>query len=483
MFADRDGDSSGRQTCQREGRRIEQAPEPAAANEHPFQQLVGKGGGDGTGGSNRRARIVSLGQPVLYCRPSGGVRPLNYRCKRAADQHVSHLTQAHQWGSRGVRRRPEATGKVQSTFGRAFGCVRQQTQEFDLDLIKAGTFRMGLKTLSGDLDSMAVRVARESPSAALEVRPRSPGEPRWKAFHCKFKYRDGSTSGGTIAFPDGFVVTAERLLMIVSRNRDKKGIENFAVAAAMRGDFKNVQVVNDRKGQPKLVELRSADGSAFIHISFVSEGFPALLSWLDPASVERLDEAAAEQHREEIRIADARRVEAEQQAEQEKIRAAAALFAETQGGSTPRSPISITAGSIFDHRKTFHYQLAARADQCIDAFVRAFESGGGLVLRAKWDIDRSASEATAVYKGRKGVMALGTMISDMATAEQEGALDSEVRFEVVGQDDGQIFCTMWLAEHANRLGFVNDGRFFRPYLRSVQAELSKLDPNLRVIKV
>lgn len=349
--------------------------------------------------------------------------------------------------------------------------------------ITAGTFRMGLKTLTGDLDAMAVRVVREGPGRSLEIQPRSPTEPRWRTFHAKFKYRDRDVSGGTIAFPSDFVVTATRLLMIVSRNRDKKGVENFVVATANRADFPDLRVIPDRKGAAKSVELHGADGSASILVSFVSDGFPDLLDWLGPSSVTRLDEAAARVHREEVRVAEAQRAEAERHAQEGSLQAAKARFRAAHAADSARSSISLTAGSVFDHRKTYHYEVAAAATACIDAFVRSFESGGGVLLRAKWDLHRSPTDAVATYGGRKGLMAAAAIVSEKASEEQEGAIGSEIRFEIVGHDGDNCYCTMWLAQHGSRLGFVNDGRFFRPYMRSVETEFAKLAPSVRVIKV
>ena len=41
---------------------------------------------------------------------------------------------------------------------------------------------------------------------------------------------------------------------------------------------------------------------------------------------------------------------------------------------------------------------------------------------------------------------------------------------------------MWLRSSATRLGFTNDGRFFRPCMRAVETHLRHVDPSLKVVK-
>jgi hypothetical protein len=90
--------------------------------------------------------------------------------------------------------------------------------------------------------------------------------------------------------------------------------------------------------------------------------------------------------------------------------------------------------------------------------------------------------AVARYQGRKGLASALTMFSETGQAEQAGAVDSEVRFEIKKHDDGYTICAMWLASSATRLGFTNDARFFKPCMRAVEAQLRVVDPALMVVK-
>lgn len=136
---------------------------------------------------------------------------------------------------------------------------------------------------------------------------------------------------------------------------------------------------------------------------------------------------------------------------------------------------------IFDHRRTWQYNVAAPADKCVNGFVEAFSGQGGLIVKAKWSVQRTQKGAVAVYEGRKGFANVATAFSQTAQAEEAGAVGSEVRFEVEQRGERTI-CSMWLASHASRLGFTNDARFFRPYMRAVEDRLRRIDPALQLKK-
>jgi hypothetical protein len=137
---------------------------------------------------------------------------------------------------------------------------------------------------------------------------------------------------------------------------------------------------------------------------------------------------------------------------------------------------------ILDHRKTWRYTTAASPDQCVGGFAKAFSGGGGLLLRAKWSVKRSATGAVAIYEGRKGIVALVTAFSQTSQAEEQGAKGSKVTFEIEQADSGKTVCAMWLSENSTKLGFTGDGRFFRPYMRAVETCLRELDPAVQVTK-
>lgn len=352
-------------------------------------------------------------------------------------------------------------------------------------VIRTGSYRIGVARMSFDLDDLHVRVRRDRPRSKLKIEPKTPEEFLFKEFHAKFKYREGTLRGGTVAFPDGFLITATRMLMIVTRRDEKKGADHVVVASANRGDFPNIEAVKDRKGEFKSIELFSADRIATISISFAKDGLAHVLDWIDPSSVTKLDQAAAERRREQNRIENDKRAEEVRQAKLAKLEVAKGRFQRTDAQvSVRRLSTVISTGGVLDHRKTFYYKVAAKPDACIGAFARAFGSGGGgLLLRAGWTLRRSPDGAVANYEGRKGFGAIGAALSQTSASEQAGAVDSKVQFQIDGEDAGHTYCSMWLTEHGSRFGFVTDGRFIRPYMRSVETELAKLDSDIDTIKL
>lgn len=137
---------------------------------------------------------------------------------------------------------------------------------------------------------------------------------------------------------------------------------------------------------------------------------------------------------------------------------------------------------ILDHQRTWRYRVQAPPEQCVQQFARAFRRGGGLVARAHWEVRPLRSGAVAVYQGRKGLAAVASGFSRVQMAEEEGAIGSQVTFEVEAVRDGQTTCAMWLSEMGKRWGFTADARFIRPYMRSVERRLRELDPELQVAK-
>lgn len=137
---------------------------------------------------------------------------------------------------------------------------------------------------------------------------------------------------------------------------------------------------------------------------------------------------------------------------------------------------------ILDHRKTWRYTTTASPDQCVEGFLKAFSGGGGLLLRARWSLARSAKGAVASYEGRKGVAVLITALSQTSQGEEQGAKGSKVTFEIERADGDETVCAMWLSQNSTKLGLTSDGRFFRPYMRAVETKLRELDPSLRVTK-
>jgi hypothetical protein len=119
----------------------------------------------------------------------------------------------------------------------------------------------------------------------------------------------------------------------------------------------------------------------------------------------------------------------------------------------------------------------------VAAFARAFsKAGGGHLVKAKWDVRPSGNGAVAAYRGRAGLIKGITIMSSTATAEEQAAMDSEVTFKVEEVTDGTATCAMWLSSKSTSLGFTSDGRFFRPYMRSVEDQLRQIDPRIAVSK-
>jgi hypothetical protein len=137
---------------------------------------------------------------------------------------------------------------------------------------------------------------------------------------------------------------------------------------------------------------------------------------------------------------------------------------------------------ILDHRRTWHYRVHSTPQECVSAFARAFASGGGLMIRAKWEVRQSFRGAVAVYAGRAGLIKGVTMLSARATSEQDAAVGSEVSFEVEEVTGETVQCAMRLSSRSSSRGFTADGRFFRPYMRAVESQLRLIDPRIEVSK-
>jgi hypothetical protein len=142
------------------------------------------------------------------------------------------------------------------------------------------------------------------------------------------------------------------------------------------------------------------------------------------------------------------------------------------------------AMGILDHRKTWRFQLNGSPQQCAEAFRKAFteRGSGGVLAKAKWEVQQSGSQTVAIYRGRAGLIKGMTMLSSTATSEEQAAVGSQVTFQVERAAGGSSTCAMWLSAGSSTLGFTNDGRFFRPYMRAVEGQLRRVDPGLSVNK-
>jgi hypothetical protein len=140
---------------------------------------------------------------------------------------------------------------------------------------------------------------------------------------------------------------------------------------------------------------------------------------------------------------------------------------------------------MLDHRRTWRYEVKASPSECVEAFARAFSGPGGLVAKAKWDVRRRGNGAVAVYQGRKGIGAIGGILSKTSALEADTAIGSEVTFEIDKGGGEHTGCAMWLSSSGRAgvggiMGSTSDGRFIRPYMQSVQKEMLALDPSARI---
>jgi len=140
---------------------------------------------------------------------------------------------------------------------------------------------------------------------------------------------------------------------------------------------------------------------------------------------------------------------------------------------------------MMDHRRTWHYEVAASPAECIGAFARAFKGKGGLGTKAHWSVRAAADSAVATYEGRAGIAAVAGVLSQTSAQEGDTAIGSQVSFKVEGSDGARTQCSMWLASSgrsgiAGLFGATSDARFIRPYMQAVGRELLKLDPQTKI---
>lgn len=296
--------------------------------------------------------------------------------------------------------------------------------------------------------------------------------------------------GGRIEGEAKVVVSWRRLIAVVWSSglnnspglNDAKG--ELAFVAVSRSDLGEPVVRRGMFGKVKRVEFQGLDEPFTLEVPFV-RNFERFLEVMGPAyaaelhDTERNEREAAERAQEAASAVQAAEEQAAEQVRrdaEEQRRRNAERFADGGPASGPG------LGSLFDHRRTWRYRTTASPEACVEAFVEAFSTGGGIVARAKWDIERTPDGAVATYAGRKGAIGLVSALSATAQAEEEGALGSEVRCEVEERAEDHTIFAMWLAVHSSRAGFVNDGRFIRPYMRAVESHLRRLDPGVRVVK-
>lgn len=152
---------------------------------------------------------------------------------------------------------------------------------------------------------------------------------------------------------------------------------------------------------------------------------------------------------------------------------------------------------MFDHSKTWQFDVAAPPEACRKAFEDAVTKKPGFKLRAvSWGLRResvspqpglpSTVASIATYQGRAGMAAgLTTVVGGRAQRTEEGAVGSELTFTVdeSRSANGQTRCSLWLSSAGTTLGFTHDAGYFRSYMSDVENNLRQLDPSLTITKV
>jgi hypothetical protein len=325
--------------------------------------------------------------------------------------------------------------------------------------------------------------ARPTERQGLELRPLAgSGEPAWLKFDGRLAVK---SKAHNIEGSGAFIVTRRRLIAGLNGGIKTSQLGSFQKGAAIffaveHDDLDEARLVKAPGGGLRRVELPAADGSFVVRV-LSARNLHNVVKAFSAEELATLDDAGASQIQRRKAEKLERDAAAEAEGEANKARAAAERFAAARGVGAASGALHF-AGALLDHRRTWRYRVAAPADACVGAFIDAFSAGGGLLVRAKWATERTSDGAVAVYGGRKGVIAAATMLSARASAEQDGALGSKVQFAIESTEQHLTFCAMWLAAHGSRVGFTNDGRFFRPYMRSVEDHLRMVDPGLLLIK-
>lgn len=343
--------------------------------------------------------------------------------------------------------------------------------------------------ISADHDEAAVKLRLRYPGkwVTLELLPRGHDEPAWRKYQGKVAVKapknkfDGDAK---------WVITRHRLVIVARHGLSSAGLNQARDEHA----FIAVELRDLSAPEPRRKKL----GTAFrrLRVMGVSEEFTIELGLPEKlydnlvqalsGGAQELDDGFArklnERDRKRKEAERQARVMAEHAAAEAKAREARELAdrfeAKSAGGGGTLGGLALRS---FDHKRTWRFRVAATPKECLEAFERGF-SKQVVVLRARWEITRSGNELRAIYQGRGGLMRVVTGMSKVATAEQSGAQGSEVKFVVDGTDDGHTVCSMWLAEWASRIGFTNDARFIRPYLRAVETELRTIDTTVGVLK-
>lgn len=82
---------------------------------------------------------------------------------------------------------------------------------------------------------------------------------------------------------------------------------------------------------------------------------------------------------------------------------------------------------LLDHRRRWTYEVSASPSECIKAFTSAFSGRGGLMAKARWNVQTTSNGASATYEGRKGLGAVGGILSQTAAQEADTARRRQIQ--------------------------------------------------------
>ncbi len=331
------------------------------------------------------------------------------------------------------------------------------------------------------ISELAVAVEKGEASYATMVRPATADEPLSLQFRGRAVVKTSSQNLEGAAY---IAVTRLRLLLLITSGMNAKGLNSgrneIAIVSVDRSDLSPPRTFKTMFGKVKRVDLAGAGESFEIRIPHIMN-FTQFLEAMAPEYGEQLGDAVAD----ELEASERQKLAEEQEAAaaaEEQSKALNTKRFEEPAGSRPVSRLAKPIGGLLDHLATWRYRVSVSPEQCVNGFTDAFSGSGGLVAKAKWTIDHTSRGAVAVYEGRRGLAAAATAFSQTAQSEEEGAIGSEIRFELEEEGDGYIICAMWLESRTTRIGFTSDGRFFRPYMRAVETHLRQVDPTLQVVK-
>jgi hypothetical protein len=331
------------------------------------------------------------------------------------------------------------------------------------------------------IPELSIRLESDGYPSHTKLYVYGPDEPlsvRYRGF-VTVRGQGHEASGGT-----ELVVTARRLVMLLMPAPKSAG-RNWQAADAVlvsvdRADVCVPERKADFRGVIKQVDLVGSTDPFRIEVR-ASASLGKFERVMSPDWAQRLGPEAAAERREAKRLEQEAELEEAQLAAQERKQAEAKRFADATERGILHENVPSGKG-ILDHLKTWHYKVAASPDRCVTAFMNAFSGPGGLLARAKWSVEQVGDGAVARYQGRKGIVNALTAFSDMAQAEEASAIGSEVKFRIEAEDESYTTCSMWLASRSTRLGFTNDARFFKPYMRAVESQLRTIDPALKVVR-